>query len=739
MNTRDTSRILEKAARQHIPDDTNLLPQITAKIEQNRRKMMKPALKWAIALVIVLTLIVISLFSIPGAVQAMQRLFGYIPGVGLVETGTSIRVLSEPVTQTREGVIVAVTSAIITNEKTVINLQIAGIPLSAYPEGEAVTGCMQQSYLRLPDGTRMDLVSNLPPLPADVNDVVVVVPCIFNTLPGTVPENWELPLHFVPAPPDLTIVPVTEILPSPTTTLPPAADTLTSVENPLVVTKVLEIGTNYVIMGELRYAVTQDASLPGGSWWVVKKFKLTDANGQNVPFTYPEDIELPTPDFSQNWETWAAQVDKNFAGPLNITYQGVVISPVGSKEQVEYQFDAGTAPQSGAQWQINQDFKLGGYNIRLVSIEFDPRVGYNFNFQSDPGASSNLFTVDIDGYTPDCGGGGGGEDLPAVEFSRNVCVYNPATAPSGNLKVILSFQKLDRQDKTFTTQWQPENLGTYATSTPAPDLCITTGSLAGLAPAPAALNGKVLLSSANEDGSDPQLFVSNLDGSQQQLLNNQGGWAAISPDGRFATDGTNLYDLTSGGQASMNGSGYDMHWSPDNSRLAFQSGDGIFVLNLTDATPAQRLTSQAHGYEDVVGWSANSSKIYFNTQDIGGWMLKTVDIASGEISSLFVLQESSLKAPNATISPDAQWLVYRNRALDSLYMMGSDGSQLHKILELPGWGISGSAWSLDSQTLFLSLLNFDTQQRSVVMLRPQDCQAFLLPALSGDVQGVYLP
>ena len=51
-------------------------------------------------------------------------------------------------------------------------------------------------------------------VPADVNEAAYVLPCIVNTLPGKAPENWELPLHFMAAPPSLTVMPVIELTPS---------------------------------------------------------------------------------------------------------------------------------------------------------------------------------------------------------------------------------------------------------------------------------------------------------------------------------------------------------------------------------------------------------------------------------------------------------------------------------------------------------------------------------------------
>ncbi|MGC1379243.1 MAG: hypothetical protein WA821_23635 [Anaerolineales bacterium] len=296
---------LESIARRDIPEQTNLWPQIAARIER-KDTVMNPKLKlvWTVALVLFV------LLALSGVAYAVGNLLGYIPGVGLVEQGAPIRVLAEPVSVTREGVTVAVSQVTITGDKTIVVSRELGVPHSAYPENEAMGGCiLEPAYLRLPDGTKMEVVQNMPPVPTKFNEATYVLPCIFNTLPGSVPENWELPLRFVPAPPDLTVVLVTEILPSPTPA--PDVNTPAAPENLLVVTKALEIGNSYIIMGEFRYNVSKDTSLPPGSWWVDGGSKMTDATGQSIPYSYSNDIEAPTPSGPDAGTTWIYQVEKN--------------------------------------------------------------------------------------------------------------------------------------------------------------------------------------------------------------------------------------------------------------------------------------------------------------------------------------------------------------------------------------------------------------------------------------------
>jgi hypothetical protein len=118
MNRKATARVLDDIARANVPEDTNLLPQITARIDKENKLIMKTKTRLLIVALFVLVAVAVTLVSFPGVVTAMQRLFGYIPGVGIVEENAPIRVLAAPVTVTRQGISVTVTSATLTGDQT---------------------------------------------------------------------------------------------------------------------------------------------------------------------------------------------------------------------------------------------------------------------------------------------------------------------------------------------------------------------------------------------------------------------------------------------------------------------------------------------------------------------------------------------------------------------------------------------------------------------------------------------
>lgn len=706
---------------------------------------LRPA--WTAAFVILLVMAAGTLAIGPQRVYAeFLKLFGYIPGVGLVDMGAPIRVLAEPVSLTRDGITITVTSATLTDEKTYIDYRIFGVPGSAYPEREDVAGCIRREYLRLPDGSQLAQINfGYEPVPAEVNEAVFVIPCISNTLPGKAPENWELPLRFVPAPPDFTVVPVIESLPSQTPVL--AANTPVPEANPLSITKVLDVGDKFVLMGEFNYNDALDGSLPG-SWWSIKNISITGADGREVPQTYSNDFELPAPTRAGS-EAWLYQLTKNFVPPVTITYTGQIISPVGAKEQAEFEFDAGLSPQDGNKWTVDQDFKLGGYNIRLVSIESSPR-GYSFHFKVDPGASADAIDVEIPGYTPNCGGGGGGDDFP-VEFDRSICYTDLPGGPEfphGVLKAVVSFQALERREKSFQIQWSPDiaQAGPFMTSTPRPGVCLDSASLGKLGPIPAAMaNGKALLYEKLDTGTWG-LVVYSLDGSRKQVVVPSGNWGALSPDGRevaySATDnGIHIVDLASQTEKILPGAGgFDLHWSPDGKQIAYVGTgngaiDSVFVIN-TDGSGARQISSLGYGL--IIGWSPDGL-LYFVAPYTGGaaWKVYAYDLESGTALERFTIENGTPKFLNPKLSPDGNWIAYRGRDNSGVYLVRSDGSDMRLLLD--NIGAVGIEWSRPGW-LGVSLQKANSDDSMVILLRPEGCEGYLLPdSLHGDLEGLFIP
>jgi hypothetical protein len=471
MKTKSPREVLDQALRKRVPEDLNLLPQIATRFAKGKNAM-KSTQKRALGTTLALLVLLAALFTWPMAVTALQRLFGYIPSVGYVAQGAPIRVLKAPVSVTRDGITVTINNLIITSEKTFIDGPVfSGVPDSAYPSEQDIIlgqGCRQDAYLRLPDGAKIVIELDMPPLPADVNKVTFVLSCIFNTLPGTVPENWELPLEFVPAPPNLTVMPVIEILPSPSPS--PEAKTAVAPENILAVTKVLEIGDSYILMGEFRSDIVK-ATLPAGAEVMgpgsPDEVAFKDVNGDEINATWPGNIEEALWPESAHPEAgaWAFQVNKKFAAPLTMTYKTSPSIPAGPQAVAEFEFDAGEDPQPGQEWLLNKDLDVGGHLIRLVSITVGFQQGYVFRLESDDPQVIGL-NLDLAGYTS-TGFSGGGSGGPETKWTKNVGI-NYAKLPTGKLKIVLSNLMLGGESHTYQLQWSPGAMPITIIATPTP-------------------------------------------------------------------------------------------------------------------------------------------------------------------------------------------------------------------------------------------------------------------------------
>jgi hypothetical protein len=422
------------------------------------RLSLHPA--WLLVSVVVVALIAITLVIGPARVYAaVRQLLGYIPGVGIVDQSVPIRVLSEPVSVTRDGITVSVTSATLTADRTHIEYRIFGVPRAAYPDREDVVGCVQPAYLRLPDGTRLDgtgIQGDMPSVPATVKEAAFVLPCIPDTLPGAAPENWEVNLTFAPAPAGLTVLPVIDLSPSPEPTAEAAGTPAIPQAAGVSFDRVIETSSGYILIGRFQ------PNSPPGEWVQVTDVQIRDAGGRSVSYTSPPDI--PPPDVEGASGGFGFVFEFSTAGlvyPVTVTFSGATILPGDPDAQAEIEFDAGPNPQPGQEWILNQELELAGHRLTLVSVTADSRPGFSFHFKTGPdvyGAS-----VSIPGTTPVGGGGGGSGGLTDGTLSVDI---GYAALPTGRLRVTVSNLTLIAGGRSWQAPWSPPSPRTSWPPTP---------------------------------------------------------------------------------------------------------------------------------------------------------------------------------------------------------------------------------------------------------------------------------
>ena len=715
---RSYRNILNNVARQRIPDEINLYPRIIAQLE--RKSFMKTMHARPVISIILLLL---SLTLLSGVVYAVGRSLGYIPGVGIVEQDTPIRVLAQPIEAERDGITLTVTDAVLTGEKTIILYTIENVPWDILSHQEDVPGCFERPFLRLPNGDMLvsgegggypnQIRGEYPPIPAGINEAIFVLPCIMNSLPGLAPEHWELPLKFESAPPDLTVIPVIEI------TQIPTPEVLHEQEAPVELNNALLIGDQYILTGIIKHPES------GGRIELIK-MQVTDADGAQVYFQMPSLYDLPSFD-------WGMQFQSEVQFPLILAFDWIQIAPVDDSSAI-FEFDAGENPQPGQEWIINQPIQISGRTITLETVRVGSQNGYSFIFSVDPDITG--LSLEIPGTTALGGGGGGGYGLGRVSASRSY-----EELPTGKLSIILSDLLVATPLETWTIQWAFENPPAIEAteSISEPEACLTLAKWIQLSDQNdlhlPEVTGRII-STVNEGGPHPAIYISSLDGkySQKAAI---GAWPSLSNDGtRLAystADGLNILDLETGINTVIGTDGYRIIWSPDDTRLLFTTTINLYVVN-ADGSGLEKIKTELSQVISPVGWLPDNQGVTFSILTGSGFDLKRYDLVSGEIESLFTIHN---KAGYGAISPDGQWLVFADHVGGetnwSIFISRLDGSERRMVAEPAVLTSFTSVWGPDSSWLLINTRNIDGTQVPV-LVNPFTCQAAVLP-VNGAVEG----
>ena len=390
MNRKPYSQILDSLARDHMADSIDLAPRVLTRIQRGNHFTMKPKTLFA-AILFALMLFASLFFVAPGVAAAIQGWFGYVPGLGLVRAG-QIRVLAGPVSVTRDGVTVTVENALLNSEKTLITYKVDGIQPAMFVNDPAKSRvCGAAPTIRLPgtgapsldgyskNGRRWDTgyeaLWSYPVIPTTGQEATFVVPCIQGTAPGKAPENWELPLHFKPAPPDMTVLPVIEIptATAPVLTVTPApsstSDSLASKLN-LTIDRAVQMDD-----GDLIYASVHWQEAPGINGLSMRPLHATvhvrDAAGREV--AYEEVDEDTGGGYAEHKVIFALKTAPLRAnGPLTIEVNSV---EVVLNTDTSFVFDPGPNPQIGQTYILNRDVQIGKYRLMVVSAKRETASG----------------------------------------------------------------------------------------------------------------------------------------------------------------------------------------------------------------------------------------------------------------------------------------------------------------------------------------------------------------------------
>jgi Tol biopolymer transport system component len=774
MNKKSYSQILDRVARDGLAANTDLAPRILARIQKGKPATMRPRMKVFATMFLILLVLVIGLVSVPSVRAAIQRWIGYAPGIGLISEG-QIRVLAEPVSVTRDGVTLTVEEVWAASDRTLIQVSVEGWPWRKLVDNSPENGCLDPAILRLPDrelthtqpqsslgwATGYELKSLYPALSPTVDEVTFVMPCLILAKPGEAPEDWELSLRLVPAPPD-AVFPVIEISTpveaTPTLLPPPQTNAgLTTDAVSLALDRAVQMDDGYLIYVTIHYE-------NAGLGWIdipmdPATFHLLDASGQEVAYELDWDATNEIQGtFVPGQTAFAIKTAPiQTPGPLTLVLDSLTASLA---TDASFTFDPGPDPQPGQAWDLGLDLDVGnGHSLRVSRVTYDLTDGVQaylrFDMQSETGL---MYATLLDKAHPLTGmaGGGGGGSFSIGPFTSDLYYNEPL--PKGPLTVTVTSISAQFPGH-WEAAWTPPQ--TQTLSTPQLSACLTRESweqaLQAPASLPAGLSGTLAMSQLPPPDYYYQVAVAKLDGSGLKSLG-LGSAPSFSPDGtrvvhigpvvNSPADGLYITDLASGSTSLLPGTTRgDMNplWSPDGQTIAFTRGPssgligapGPYNIMLTnvDGTNARQLTEGMEA-NYAQAWMPDGKRLLYTTVSRDSVSLQIMNIQTAEVASLFDTNYNG----TVVVSPDGKRLAFEEMLpLDKygLFVSDLDGSNRKLLADGDPYIVTVPAWSPDGNWVIASVHDPDTNTR-LALIGVDDCQIIPLLHLGGYVSS-WLP
>lgn len=396
---------LQNIAQRSVLENTNLWPKIAARLERNS-PMVIPRTSPVMA--VLLTIFILLLLS--GVAYALGRTLGYLPGYGLVDNSSGIRMLAEPVAATRDGVTLTISSVFVYPDRVELIYDVKGI--SAENDGTqaadaataptAFCGGMNigdapntdgDARLQLPDGTvlKRDFTSKYPQnrfamkpvyavtIPAGVTRMTLLLDCIPWARRGAVPEGWSVPFELKSVPAGTVIgAPVVEVQATSAPVVEVQATAApVATETPLVAPVLPEA----VSSPKVTFTLERFAQTTGGPVFFIRlhvenpvpamvtvrprDVYVIDSQGQKIQYMNNMPYSNYSNDPATVWEY--VPTAKPADGKLMLVLNDAVML-FAPPSQATFSFDAGQNPQHNQTWMLNKEFDIAGYKVNVESV-----------------------------------------------------------------------------------------------------------------------------------------------------------------------------------------------------------------------------------------------------------------------------------------------------------------------------------------------------------------------------------
>ncbi len=749
-------QILDEIAQEHTPRHIHLSNGILSKIRKEKQKTMNTR-RIAIGFLVLAALLVV-LLNNPTVARAIQRLLGYVPGVGMVEQSAALRMLENPVEMKRGDTVVKVTQAVLDSEHTLVEIQVENLPAPSSPQtAQPDKMCHQYPQLRLKDGTTLLGKSNaadywmsgyrramaFPALPLSEDSAVLVIPCLEGSYPEANEPAWEIPIQFVAAPPDITVFPLID-LPTPTTAPTgtpaqqataqqsariPAADELS-----LTLSKYIQTDNGIILAGGLQTTST-DFHI---SFVDPSAIHLHDAAGQEIPLE--EDYSL-IDSLSDEMLGITLPIIVRSAGSFTPGKATLTVDSAWMDVNVNgvaFDFDPGENPQPNQTWQLDQVVEIAGYTIRFTTAQMAPNgSGLNFQYEA-PDTVDGVVVMDPDHKIL---GGGGGPGSTGFTYAGEF--------PQGVLHLTVTGLSVNITGGWQTTVELPE----MANPTPQADLpaaCLTQAAWRSALQSsngaiPAGLGGTLAISETLEPDFYYWVLIAKLDGSEPRKIS-MGDSPSLSPDNNriIYSDqtGLQLYDLASDTQTTLAGTtrrDRGALWSPDGSQIAFTRGPasgligapGPYSIILANPDGSNQLPLVENSDANTAqAWLPDGQNLVYTVKGPAGSAVRIINILSGEVTPLFTIQYVNA---GVSVSPDGKRVAYEEMLPGdryAIYVSNLDGTDARLIVDSHPIIATVPQWSPDGRWLIVSVHDTSvSENHSILTLIELDtCQ--IIPLLN---------